>query len=426
MSNSLAIAAVTATLRNLIFQGTNADLSGTDVTTRPLDRARANLTGNQVNLFLYHTALDAAWSNREVPWQVRPGETGHPALPLTLYYLVTAFGANDDDTVAHRLLGRAMSVLHDHPVLGAEEIRVAFPNNDLYLQVERVRVTEQPLSVDEMYKLWTAFQTQYRISAAYQAAVVLIDSTLPTRTPLPVLTRGPNDRGPVAQSTTIPPIPTLESLTIPDRQLPAALLSPRVDNTIPNPLANALPGDKITLSGHDLAGTAIVVRFSHPLLATPIPVTPLAGSATATAITVTIPNNPPPNNLPAGVCTVAVVVSRTGAADYTTNELPLPLAPQLTNLPIPPIVRDANGNATVNVQCTPQILPDQRVYFILGDRQILAAPHPTPTTNLSFLIRAADPGAYLVRLRVDGVDSLLLIQKTIPPTFDPSQTVTIQ
>src|SRR5262249_23935308 len=148
-------------------------------------------------------ALDAAWSNRDVPWLARPGETGHPALPLTLYYLVTAFGANDDDTVAHRLLGRAMSVLHDHPVLGADEIRVAIPNNDLFLQRERIRVPAQPLSVDEMYKLWTAFQTQYRISAAYQAAVVLIDSTLPTRTPLPVLTRGPDDRGPVAQSTTI-------------------------------------------------------------------------------------------------------------------------------------------------------------------------------------------------------------------------------
>ena len=46
-------------------------------------------------------------------------------------------------------------------------------------QIERVRITPQPLSVDELSKLWTAFQTHFRISAAYQVSVVLIESTRP-------------------------------------------------------------------------------------------------------------------------------------------------------------------------------------------------------------------------------------------------------
>src|SRR5262249_56974173 len=94
MSNSLAIAAATATLRNLIFRGVNADLAGTDVTTRPPDRARANITGNQVNLFLYLTTPDAALRNMDTPG-LKAGETGKAPLPLVLHYLVSAYPATD-------------------------------------------------------------------------------------------------------------------------------------------------------------------------------------------------------------------------------------------------------------------------------------------------------------------------------------------
>jgi hypothetical protein len=46
MSNDRAIAAVTATLRNMLFQAVSndADLAGTTVTTRPPDRARQDGT----------------------------------------------------------------------------------------------------------------------------------------------------------------------------------------------------------------------------------------------------------------------------------------------------------------------------------------------------------------------------------------------
>ena len=58
MSNALAIAAVTATLRNMLLQGitTQSDLEDTTVTTQPLDQARDNNNNaNQLNLFLYQT-----------------------------------------------------------------------------------------------------------------------------------------------------------------------------------------------------------------------------------------------------------------------------------------------------------------------------------------------------------------------------------
>lgn len=405
MSNSLAIAAVTATLRNLLTQGLTADLPGTTVTTRPLDLARnGDGNGNQLNLFLYQTVLNAAWRNTEMPGQVKPGETGLPPLGLNLYYLITAYGQNDDETLSHRLLGRAMSVLHDHPLLGAAEIKAALPNNDLHEQVERVRITPEPLSLDEMSKLWTAFQTQYRVSTAYQVSVVLIESTRPAKTPLPVLTRGSGDQGVTAQPDLIPPYPTLEAVRLPNQQLSARL------------------GDVLTLSGHHLAGDSVVVRFMNPRLTTPREVVPLPGG-TAAVITVQLPNAPA--DWIAGFYTLAAVVRRAGEPDRTTNELPLSLAPRILTIAPNPAARNAGGNVTLTLTCRPEVRPEQRAALLLGDREILSQPHPTQTNSLTFQIIAVAAGNYFLRLRVDGVDSVLVDRTVTPPVFDPTQKVTI-
>jgi hypothetical protein len=178
MSNSLAIAAVTAALRNLLDRGLNAELPGTRVTTRPPDKARDAAAGNQVNLFLYQTLPNAAWRNIELPPPGGVPAGGPPPLALNLYYLLSAYGQGDDDSgpYSHRLLGEAMRLLHEHSVLDPAALRHALPGSDLHEQAERVRVTLQPLSLEEMNRLWGLFQTQYRISVAYEVSVVLIAS----------------------------------------------------------------------------------------------------------------------------------------------------------------------------------------------------------------------------------------------------------
>ena len=128
MSNNAAIAAVTATLTNMIQAAVAADttVSSGTVTARPPDRARQGAPVNQVNLFLYRTSIDAAWRNQDPP-TIRPGESGQPPLPLVLSYLITAYGENDDEILAHRLLGIAMGVLNDRPVLSRAQIASALP-----------------------------------------------------------------------------------------------------------------------------------------------------------------------------------------------------------------------------------------------------------------------------------------------------------
>jgi hypothetical protein len=396
VSNSLAIAAVTATLRNLLFTGVNAALAGTDVTARPPDRARTNGEGNQVNLFLYQTSLDAAWRNQDMP-NVARGENGHPPLPLTLSYLVTAYGENDDEVVSNALLGHAMSILHDHPLLGAEEIKAALIESDLDQQIERVRVTPQPMTIEEMSKLWTTFQTQYRISAAYQACVVLIESKRPTRVPLTVLTRGEGDRV-VVQPSTLPPFPTLEGYETPADQ-PSALL-----------------GDSIVLTGHHLEGTT-AVRVVHPRLADPLP-PPALTEVRSDRITFTLPAQA--NGLPAGLCFVSAVASAPGKPDRSSNEGALPVAPAVSN---PNAVR--NGDVvTITIDCSPEAVPGQAVYLLISDQQLPLGPVAVSTSQLTFTSTALPPGEHFLRLRVDGVDSHLVVLSD-PPSFDATQKVTV-
>lgn len=404
MSNALAIAAVTATLEAILGNAVTSDpdLNDTQMTALPLDKARGSITTNQLNLFLYQILPDAAWRNMNVPSQVKPGETGMPPLALTLHYLMTAYARENDtsEPFDHHLLGKAMSVLYDHALLGPDEIKLALPGSGLERQAERVRITLQPLSVEEISKLWTGFATQYRLSVGYEVSVALIDSAQPVKTPLPVLTRGAQDKGVSSQADLIPPFPALDSVMLPNQQLSARL------------------GDTLTLAGHDLDGTNIGVMFDHALWTSPQEVPPDPGS-TSTQLTVKIPNQP--TLWPAGFYTLAVFVQRSGESyRRTTNQLSFSLAPSIT---ITPNSAPA-GSVTFTVTCSPEVWPQQSLSLLLGDQDIPSPPVAAKASALPFTMSLVK-GDYFVRLRVDGVDSLLVNRSVTPPVFDPTQKVTM-
>ncbi len=402
MSNTLAIGAVTATLRSLLETEIAQEGGGLRVTTLPPEKAQTfgQADGDgRINLFLYHTQISPAWRNADPPRQVKPNESGFAPLGLDLSYLLTAYERTDGDStvLAHRLLGRAMLILHDHPLLGADEIRAVVPENDLADQIERVRITPQPMSLEELSKLWMIFQTGYRISAAYQVSLVLIDSRRAARTPLPVLTRGEGDRGVNSQPDLVPPFPALLAVDLPEGQ------------------TTVRAGEEITLRGVHLSGSAVAVRFSGVRLTDPV-IEAVTGSAVE--VKVNVPN------LPAGSYTIAIRVSQGTQPDRFTNELPLLIAPRITS--IAPTTAAA-GDIAITVQCTPNVLPAQRAALLFGDREIPANARSAPTGTLSFDISGAAAGEYFVRLRVDGVDSLIVIRSGTPPKpqFDPAQKVTV-
>ncbi|MBR8839565.1 MAG: DUF4255 domain-containing protein [Stigonema ocellatum SAG 48.90 = DSM 106950] len=411
MSNALSIAAVTTTLRSLLQHKFDTQGGGTVVTTKPLDKVRDNSisNGNQVNLFLYHTQINPGWRNMDIPDQVKPGETAQPLLPLNLYYLLTAYSVNDDypEPTSHRLLGLAMSVLHDHSILTPADIKAALPATteyDLDQQLEQLRIVYQALSVEESFNLWTTFQSPYRISAAYEVSVVLIESGLPSKTPLPAIRRQADDSGAILRSDLMSFLPMLQSVQLPNQQ-PSARL-----------------GDVLVLNGDNLDGENVVILFTNNRREITVEL-PSPVERTAKEIRVQLPDEAA--DWVAGFYTVAVRVTRTGEQTRTSNELSFSLAPKISDIIPRQVTPDANGEVLLTVVYSPQVRPEQRVALLLGDREVLAQPRTTTTDRLEFRITGVTPGEYFVRSRIDGVDSLLVDRTVTPPIFDQNQKVTI-
>jgi hypothetical protein len=438
MSNAFAIAAVSAVLRNLLNTGLGrldlAALGNWSVSTLPPDRALANNDGerNQINLFMYHATTNQGWAHFGLPARDAAGQRlTNPPLALDLHYLLIAYGR--EELHAETLLGAAMQILHENPVLTRAFISQTFtPGNHpppeitmvagsgLADQVELIKICPQPLNTEELSKLWAAFQSRYRPTAAYCLSVVLVESDAAVRAPLPVLKRGEEDTGPRAFADLIPPYPTLEEVALPNHQISAAI------------------GDLITLQGHHLAGASgkpgdvtVTAGFSHPRSRrVPAVGIPLQDRTSASARFRPVD----PAIYPAGVYTVHLAV--TPVADVgkqqDTNDLALVIAPRITS-PMPMMVARMNvdlvtglGDATINLTCSPHVLPEQHVTLVIGDREIGAEPHPAQTDALTFRAGQMAAGEYRVRLRVDGIESHLVDRSTPgKPKFDETQKVTL-
>src|ERR1044072_8333797 len=277
MSNHLAISAVTLTLRDLLheqvvgaFRGAPLHLQiGRSVVIGmgSPDKVRnpSFPTENVINLMLYRTEINAALRNAP-PRNARPGETGEPPVAINLDYLISIFPEGDKEAIAHYFLGQVLRILHDEPILARERIRSALEIADLHRQVERVTITPRVLSIDDMSKLWSSFMTPYRLSAAYLVTVVLIDSLRPTRSALPVLTRGADDRGVFSDAGGI--------TTITDVKPASKVASVRL-------------GEDLAVRGQGFRG-GMAAFLQHALLKDPISIAPTVVSATE--LTVHIPD----------------------------------------------------------------------------------------------------------------------------------------
>jgi len=435
VSSPLALGAVTAVLRNLLDNGfidTGAPLSPVKVTAVAPDLVKLDDPDAppSLNLFLYRTTRNQGWAEVGLPWFAADGtRLTNPPLALNLHYLLTAYGVADFQ--AEILLGYAMHLLHERPVLDRAAIRraldpsplgatilppafQALTASDLADQVDSVTITDESLDTEEMSRLWAAIQAHYRPTSSYVVSVVLIEARRGTQNALPVLTRGPidpgtgKDVGVFVNPSILPPYPTIESITPPSSQ-PAARL-----------------GDTVKIEGHDLEGTSAVVRFAHRLLVTPNEVA-VGTSTDPSEIDVALPSGAAAEqDWPAGVYTVTVSLVRPGeSTPRESNVYALLLAPE-PELPPGAIARDAGTQRlTVTLDVRPQVRPAQEAMLTLGGFTALANAITAPASTLVFELGKVPPGAQWVRLTVDGVESLLVDRNVDPPVFDPSQSVAV-
>jgi hypothetical protein len=401
VSNPFAVAAVTATFAQLLGRVIEEPtLAGATVTTTPPDLAAAGGTGRRLNLFLFGVSPSAAWQNADLPLRRADGSLRtNPVTALELHYLLTAYGQNDDDLDAQHLLAHAMSLVNDEPVLRPEQIEAAIAaqpavaGSDLPDQVELVRICPEPMSLEEVSKLWTTFQdTSYRLSTAYQASIVLIERPHPTAS--------------------APPVHRPGIVVVPIRR-------PVIAEIVP---VTAVPGRQVEVRGRNLRAPDLEVLFGGA------PLTP--DTVTNTAIGLTVPGD-----RPAGVTAVQVVhpvamgdppIPHRG---FQSNVAAFVLAPRI-DTPTPVSVA---AGSSLTLDFTPAVGRDQRFSVLIGDREIAVSSDDigtTPVTSMAFPVPADFPtGTFLLRLRVDGIDSPLEVDPDpASPTFDqyvgPNVTVT--
>jgi hypothetical protein len=259
MSDFRAIGGVSASLQALLIDrmelpvGVSAPPLVTVSTPRPETPEGPVVEPPRVNLFLYRVAESPFLRNQEIPGRGHPAAYGHPPLALTLYYLVTAYGSTGtplddvaDETPAQMLLGSAMRVLHDLPVITDQLITQRAPtgrpilHESLHGEFEQVKLVLDPLSLEDITKVWTALTQRFRLSAAYAVSVVQIESRRVRAFPRPV--GEPPEAGPRVH------VVTLRQMQITDVRVR------RAGETSERTTPHARIGDTLILLGHGFAG----------------------------------------------------------------------------------------------------------------------------------------------------------------------------
>jgi Pvc16 N-terminal domain len=188
MSSPLSIASVTSVIKSvlengLVMHGATAVVGELAVTAMPPDRITTGADErSQLNIYLYRITPNTAW--RAIPSGSAESH-GARAVPLSLdlHYLLTAYGERDYH--AETLLGSAMELLHQTPVLTHETIAPTLASlaersgsgasvfADVIDSIDQITLSPEFLSMEDLTKLWSALQARFRLSATYQASVLM-------------------------------------------------------------------------------------------------------------------------------------------------------------------------------------------------------------------------------------------------------------
>ncbi|MGV8986159.1 MAG: DUF4255 domain-containing protein [Cypionkella sp.] len=423
MSNALAIAGVTAVLKDLLNDGlinANMDTLGQfTVTAMPPDRlepAEGN-PPNRLNIYLWNATRNAAWSNERLPARSASGERlDSPWLALDLSYILTATGS--EDLNAEILLGYGMQILHETPVLTRSAIRTSLGGGvpavdaallppalqflaaaDLADQFEQIRITmmipdpDRPKQIEAMSNIWSAFSAPLRASALYQVSCVLIESRRPVRSSLPVLTLGEQTaqlRGPRIER--VRPLP----------------LGP---GSLPNAMAPVLPGSWLALEGTALSSDLMqVVLGARVLVVQP-------ANIRDTRIDVQLPAD-----VLSGLSRLAVehmfLPPGGGAARLweMSNAAPVVISPVIQAVAVTNrVVAAGLFSGRVTLTLTHPVGPTQTAALLFNPRpgsastafSVRCDPRAVAGTQISAALGAVLSDTYLIRAEIDGAASQL-------------------
>jgi hypothetical protein len=188
------IRATSVTLRELLQRALETDIDldqffssaqgGTMLVSLDTPERMADLALEGVSLWLYRVQRDGETLNQP-PRRVRPGEWERSPLPLRLHYLVSPIVDHTTRPAAPELeqhvLGRVLQVLHDTSSLRGARLR-----DDLTGTSLEIFPRLEPLSLEEITRVWDALELPYQLCLSYELSVVPIESALATEAGEPV------------------------------------------------------------------------------------------------------------------------------------------------------------------------------------------------------------------------------------------------
>lgn len=131
-----------------------------------------------LSLYLYQVNQNAHLNNYPLI-QVGIGRQEYPPLSLDLHYLLTPLSKVQANNLV--ILGRALQVLAANPI-----VRANFLDSQLHPLKPEVRIILNPLSLEELTRIWNAFNEPYTLSVCYLVQPVSIDSDRPPEEGPPV------------------------------------------------------------------------------------------------------------------------------------------------------------------------------------------------------------------------------------------------
>jgi hypothetical protein len=396
MSGFDAIGATSATLKRLLEDfvdsppGLAAALQTIPVSIGIPPEEEEGTEPARLNLFLYRVTRNAELANQEIPGRGANGTAyGHPPLSLNLHYLLTAYGATTsdnqpplrDESVAHFLLGSAMRVLHDHAIItDALETSAGQQVLDAALQdaYERVKLTLEPLTLEDVAKVWTALTRPYRLSVAYEVSVVQIESQAPRRHPQPV--GAPPPAGPRVAATSAGR-PWIDEVHAAQR---------------PGPYARV--GDTLVVTGSALRGDPTLVWLGD------LDASGSVTSARSDRVTVLVPDDP---HLQPGILSLRV------GHGVMLGDPPVPHVGPKSNTAAWALVPGVDNvavvaGATLQISGTRLLAPNVECLVLVGEHTVPEADYAASSTptKLELPLPAGTTTGDLVRVRVNGAESL--------------------
>lgn len=420
MSNYLAIATVTATLQRTLQQAIQLDVDGARVTTSRPDGSGSGKPETGVNLYLYHLKRNSAWGNANMPSRQRKGEmVKRNQIALDLYYLLS-FHGNEAELEPHRLIGSVLRTMEDRAILLPQMIRetVSEPmfnflsDSDLAEQLDLVRAELLTMSTDELSKVWSFLQTPYSLSVVYKVTVVLLEGEDPSQPALPVRDR-------YIGSSVFSKQPTIDSVTP-----TAGKYQPILANSTLLIRGKMLAGVStlVRLCGVEVTPqTVIDTEINLPMASVPTEAL-RAGVQGLQVIHQQIPSTAPPNG-------TARQTKSSQQQQVESNVAPIIIRPSLKEVRLSNLENsyDDSRLADLTVVTDLTIAQGQRPVIKLNELTVnepaiytfSARQLNENTTEPTFPIQGVKPGEYLVRVQVDGAESMLIVDRNPnSPTFE--------